>query len=121
MNKRMLIPNCQSWHPPVGHIRMIAIGDMNGSPAAQRSFILVIEPLQPVQIMQIPSEGALLTIDLKSVKGLVATRVPGRLERRQRSILKSSQERARVVDPNLFHFASQVVFPLFNECFGSCR
>src|SRR5262249_23416178 len=45
VNECMFISNLQARHPPTLHIRMIAIGHMNPSPAAHQSFVTMIEVL----------------------------------------------------------------------------
>src|SRR4029077_16640904 len=62
MNKPMFEANRQAWYPPVGHVRMISVRDMDRSPAAKGTFIPVIEPLQPMQIMEIPGERAVFAV-----------------------------------------------------------
>ena len=54
MDEGVLVADLQAGHPPVLHIRMIAIGDVDAAPAAQPAFVAMIEILQPVQIVQIP-------------------------------------------------------------------
>src|ERR1700758_3930833 len=100
---------------------MVPVSDMNRSPAAKQSFILMIEPLQPIQIMEVPGERSMFSVDLKGIKCLVTSCVPSCLEGRQRSILKPPQERAGIIDAHLFHFTGQIVLPLLDKCFGYGR
>ena len=97
---------------------MIAIGNVDAAPAAQPPLVAVIEPLQPVQIVQIPGGRGMLTIDLERVQRLVPARVPRRLERRQRSVLEPGQKRTRIVDTDRFDLSSQRVLPLLDERLG---
>jgi len=46
MNERMFVPDLQAGHPPVLHIRMITIGDVNAAPAPQLPFVTMVEPLE---------------------------------------------------------------------------
>ena len=54
MNERVLVADLQPGHPPILHVRMIAVGDVNALPSAQSAFIAMIEIFEPVQVMQIP-------------------------------------------------------------------
>src|SRR5688572_21403599 len=40
MDERVLVADLQPRHPPVLHVRVIAVGDVDRSPAAQDSFVL---------------------------------------------------------------------------------
>src|SRR6516162_8565174 len=73
-------PDGQARHPPMGHVRMLSVRNMDRSPAAERAFVLVVEPLQPVQIVQIPGERSMFAIDLQGIKRLMAPRIAGCLE-----------------------------------------
>src|SRR5271166_7007916 len=117
MNERVLKSDSQARHPPVGHVRMIPVRDMDRSPAAEQSFIPVIEPLQSMQVMEIPGERSMFPVDLECIKCLMTTRVPSCLEGRQRSILKPRQERAGVIDAHLLLFTGQILLPLLDERF----
>src|SRR5437588_12561303 len=78
----------------------------------------MIEILEPVQIMQVPENGGVLAIDLKSVERLMPARVTRGFEIRERPIAEPAQERAGIVDAHLLDFAREVVLPLFDECFS---
>src|SRR5215471_799290 len=80
MNKRMLVADLKPRHPPVAHIRMIAIGDMQAAPSAQLALIAMIEPLQAMEIVQVPRDRCVLTVDLQGVQSLMAARITCRLE-----------------------------------------
>ncbi len=80
MDKAMFVTNSQTRNPPTPHIGMVAIGNMDGAPSTKWAFILVIEPLQSMEIVKVPCDGAVFTIDLKCVEGLVATGIPGRFK-----------------------------------------
>ena len=54
MNKTVLVTDLQAGHPPLAHVRMVAIGNMDSAPATEPAFVAVFEVLQPVEIMQIP-------------------------------------------------------------------
>jgi hypothetical protein len=67
MHERMFVSNAQSRYPPFVHVRLLAIRHMYGSPSPQVGFIAVIKILQSVEVMQIPAQGAVGTVDLKGV------------------------------------------------------
>src|SRR6476660_7023244 len=46
MDERVLVADLQSRHPPMFHIRMVAVADVQGAPAAQPAFVAVIKILQ---------------------------------------------------------------------------
>ena len=56
MDKSVLVPYLQAGNPPVLHIGMITVSDVNASPASERTFVAVIEVFEAVQIMKIPSQ-----------------------------------------------------------------
>src|SRR5215831_4458445 len=43
VSKRMLVTDLQTGYPPMLHIRMLSISDVQASPAPQLAFITVIE------------------------------------------------------------------------------
>ncbi len=67
MHESMLVTNLQTRYPPLVHVGMITIGDVDGAPSAQAALILVIEELQAVQIMEIPGDGGILAVDFKGI------------------------------------------------------
>src|ERR1051325_4896590 len=77
MNERVLVTDLQARHPPFAHVGMVAVADVDAAPAAQASFVAMLEVLQPVQIVQVPGNGSVLAVDLESVEGLVAAGVAG--------------------------------------------
>ena len=80
VHKGMLVPNLQPRNPPVGHIGVIPIRDVNRTPSAQISFVAMVEPLQSVQVMQIPLNRGVFTVDFKGVQGLVSPGIACGLE-----------------------------------------
>src|SRR5438477_440714 len=83
-NEAVLVADLQSGDPPVFHVGLIAIAHMDRAPAADDAGVLVIKPLQPMQIVQVPENRAVLAIDFKGVQRLVPARVTRGLERRER-------------------------------------
>src|SRR5436190_23197313 len=53
MREGVLVADLQARHPPVLHVRLVAVGDVNVAPAAHATFVLVIEILEAVQVVQI--------------------------------------------------------------------
>ncbi len=76
----MFVADGETRDPPIGHVRMIAVSNMYRSPATDNAFVLVIKPLETMQIMKIPSQRAMFTIDLQGVERLMAARVAGGFE-----------------------------------------
>src|SRR5437016_6446549 len=107
MDERVLVTNLQARHPPVLHIRMIAVGDVNRAPAPQPPLVAVIEELQSMQIVQVPADRRMLAVDLQSVQRLVPARVASRFESRQRPVAESGQEGAGIVNPYRFDLSGQ--------------
>jgi hypothetical protein len=58
VNERVLIADLQPGHPPVLHVGMIAVRDVNALPSPQPPFIAVIEILETVQVVEIPPAEA---------------------------------------------------------------
>src|SRR5437763_7727400 len=74
MNERMLEPDLCSRHPPVLHVGMVAVGDVNAAPATQAALVAMIEILEPMQVVQMPFRRRALAVDLEGVERLVASR-----------------------------------------------
>ena len=55
MDEGMLIAYLQARHPPPLHVGVVAVADVNALPSAQTPFIAMIEELEAMEIMQIPS------------------------------------------------------------------
>ncbi len=77
MDKGVLVADAQAGHPPLVHVRHVAVGDVHAAPAACGRFVAVIEELQTVEVMQIPADGGVGAVDLQRVQRLVAAGVPG--------------------------------------------
>ena len=54
VDERVLVADLQARNPPVLHIGMVAVGDMQRAPAAQPALVAMVEILQPMQIVQVP-------------------------------------------------------------------
>ena len=121
MHERVFVADLQTRHPPVLHVRVVAVGDVDAAPAAGSPFVTMIEPLQAMQIVQIPRGRGVLAVDLERVERLVAACVARRLERRQRAVAEPREESARIVDPDRLDLAGQVVLALLDERLGHRR
>src|SRR5256885_200575 len=115
MNKRMLVSDLKPRHPPMLHVRMVAVAYMDASPAPQLPFIAVIEVLNAVQIVQVPNRGGTLPVDFERIESFVAARITGRFERRQRAVFKPAQKRASVIDPDGLNLARKTVPAFFDK------
>src|SRR4030095_5968100 len=77
MHEAVLVAELQAGHPPVAAVGMISVGDVNALPAALGAYILVIENLETMQIVQVPFERHMLAVDFKRVERLMAAGVTG--------------------------------------------
>src|SRR5262245_52483566 len=60
VHKAMLVTNLQAWHPPLTHVRVVPISNMDGSPTTHSAFVAMVEIGQAMQIVQVPLDGGLL-------------------------------------------------------------
>src|SRR5262249_4942954 len=86
VDETVLIPDLQPRHPPFPHVGMVAVGDMDRTPAAHNALVAVVEVLQPVQVVQVPEDRGMFAVDFERVQRFVAAGVAGRFERRQGAI-----------------------------------
>src|SRR5262245_28149573 len=56
MNKRVLVTDLKTRHPPLAHVRVLAVADVDRPPAAKRPLVAVVEPLEPVKVVQVPED-----------------------------------------------------------------
>src|SRR5437868_1429272 len=97
---------------------MIAVGDVDAAPAADDALVTMIEILQPVQVVQVPFDRGMFTVDLERIERLVAAGIPSRLEQAERAIAKTAHESTGIVDADLFHLASEIVLAFLDKGFG---
>ena len=64
MDKAVLITNAAARNPPTVHVRLVAVGHVDGTPAAYDGFVLVVEIFKAVQIVQIPTDRGMLAVTL---------------------------------------------------------
>ena len=50
----MLVADLKPWHPPVLHVRMVAVGNVDAAPSARAPLVAMVEPLQAMQVVQVP-------------------------------------------------------------------
>src|SRR5262249_53892140 len=100
VDKGVLIADLEAGKPPFGHVRMVTVGDVKGTPATNTAFVAMIEILQAMQIVEVPEEGSMLAVDFEGIESLVSAGIASRFERRQRAVAEPGQERARIVDPH---------------------
>ncbi len=73
MHECVLISDLQTRNPPFAHVWHVAVGHMNGMPAANQGIILMVEVFEPMQVMEIPLNRSVLTVDLKRIQSLMAS------------------------------------------------
>src|SRR5262245_53749492 len=96
------------------------VGDMDRTPATQLAFVFMIEVFEPVQVMQIPLDRRLLSVDLECVKRLVPSGVASGFKQAERSVRKPAEKRARVIDSDRLDLTRKRMSSLLNKCFGHC-
>ena len=64
MNESMLVADAQAGHPPLIHVRHVAVGDVYAAPTAGGGVVAVVEKLEPVEVVQIPADGGIGAVDL---------------------------------------------------------
>ena len=99
------------------HVGMVpaAIGHVNGTPTADRAVVPMVEVLQPMHVVLIPTDRCMLAVDLQRVQRLVASSITGRLEQPQRTVTEMTEESTGVVDADVLHLARQRVHSLLDE------
>lgn len=51
VRKGMLVTDLQTWNPPVTHVRLVSVGNVNRAPASYNRIVVVIEILQAMKIV----------------------------------------------------------------------
>ena len=54
VDEGVLVADLQARHPPVLHVGLVAVGDVDAAPAAHAALVAVIEVLQAMQVVQVP-------------------------------------------------------------------
>src|SRR5258708_28005539 len=60
VDETVFVTDLQTGNPPFVHIRMVAVGDVDGAPAADAAFIAVLKELESVEIVEVPENRGLL-------------------------------------------------------------
>src|SRR4051794_30037119 len=118
VNKGVLVTDLKAGNPPVLHVRMIAVCDVNASPAAERTLIAVVEVFEPVEIMEVPAQRGELAVDLKCVECFVPPRIASGFEGCNRTVTESRKECACIVDTDGLFFPCQIVFASLDKGLG---
>ena len=80
MHEGVLVADLQPWHPPMVHVRLIPIGNVDRPPTANDTVVCMIEVFQPVQIVQIPANRRFFAVNFQGVQRLVPARVASRFK-----------------------------------------
>ncbi len=83
IDEGMFVANVEARYPPLVHVWVLAsvVGDMDRAPTACLwIFLVVLEVLQSVKVMQVPEERAIRSVYLEGVESLVSPGVAGGLE-----------------------------------------
>src|SRR5262245_44793174 len=83
VNEAMFITDLQTRHPPLAHVRMVSVRDVDRTPAADDALVAVVEVFEAMQVVQVPLDRSVLAVDLEGVKRLMATGVARRFEESQ--------------------------------------
>ena len=109
VHEGVLVTDRQPRHPPLAHVGMVAVGDVHALPAPHRPRVLVVEDLQPVEVVQVPLQAHVLAVDLERVEGLVAAGIPRALEEAERPVL----------DPTRYFNGRLDAWGMFQDRFGN--
>ena len=63
VDERVFVAYLESRNPPILHVGMVSVGEVNALPSAQAPLIAVVEVIEPVQIVKIPRGRGALTVD----------------------------------------------------------
>src|SRR5262249_24566206 len=63
VHEGVLVANLEARHPPVLHVGLVAVGNVDRPPAADDRVVAVVEVLESVQVVQVPLERGLLAVD----------------------------------------------------------
>jgi len=91
---------------------------VNAGPTAGFSRDAVVEVGEAVEVVEVPGEGFVLSVNLESFVGLMAAGVSGGLEDGEGTVFEASEEGAGVVDGDGVLFAGFLVDAFFDEGLG---
>ena len=92
VHEGVLVADLQTGHPPLVHVRLIAVGDVDVVPASDERVVAVVEVFEAVQVVEVPLDGGFFAVDFEGVEGLVATGVAGGFEEAQLAVGESAVE-----------------------------
>src|SRR5262249_14335735 len=95
MDEAVFVADLQTGDPPVARVGMIAVSDMDRAPAAHAAFVLVIEVLQAMEIVQVPFDRGFFAVNFKRKGVLGAGGGGGWIERGKASRWRSGTGRRR--------------------------
>jgi len=90
MNEGVFISDLKSRNPPVLHVRMVAVRDVNTLPAAEFAPHRDVRSNLSGAGRVGPRSGGALTVDLQGEERFMATSVAGGFETAQRSVWKAA-------------------------------
>ena len=122
VDERVLVADGAAGHPPVLHVGVLEIGDVDPLPAGEVVLDLlagrridVAEILQHVRVFQVEEDRAVFAVELEGVVVLPPAGVAGALERAQGAVGEDGQEHAGVVDGDRLDLAGLGVLALLDE------
>lgn len=121
VDEGVLVTEAESGDPPVAGIGVIAIGDVDAGPATGLAGDVVVEVGETIEIVEVPGEGFVVTVDLESFEGLVAAGVARGFEDGGGAIFEAGEESAGVVDGDGVDFAGFLVHAFLDEGFRHGR
>ena len=83
VDEAVLVADAAARNPPTVHVRLVAVGDVDGAPAAHDGLVAVVKIFEAVQVVQIPADRRVLAVDLKGIEGFVAAGVARRFKKAQ--------------------------------------
>lgn len=63
VGERVFVTDLQTWDPPVAHVGLVSIGDVNAAPASNDRVVVVIEVLEAMQVVEIPGDAGVFAVD----------------------------------------------------------
>jgi len=118
VDEGVFVTEAEAGNPVVAGIRVIAIGGVDGGPAAAVAGDAVVEIAEVVEIVKIPSERFLFAVDFEGVQRFVAAGVTSGFEDGERAVFKPGEEGAGIVDGDRVFGTGFGMDALFDEGFG---
>jgi hypothetical protein len=108
VDEGVFVADLEAGDPPVVHVGHVAVGDVDGAPAADDGFVAVVEPVEAVEVVEVPLDGGVFAVDFEGVEGFVAAGVAGGFEGGEGAVVEAGEEGAGVVDADGFDLAGEV-------------